>query len=161
MLKTIERFVTGIMEYIGMTLLVLMTMVTCYAVFTRYFLAFSPGWAEETALTCMVWFGFLAMAIGVSEDLHIGITILDMYMSEQTKHCMDIFKYVAIAAFSVILVSEGWTMTEIGMDNIMPGLGLPSGVLYAVIPLAGLAMIAYSLVAIIRLFETRKKGAAQ
>ena len=158
MIRKLEKFVTDIMEYIGMSLLVLMTVTICFSVFTRYFLDFTPGWSEELALTCMVWFGFLAMAIGVSEGLHIGITILDLYLPKRVIYYMDFFKYFAIFAFSIFMVTEGSKMTEVAMGNIMPGIGLPSAVLYAVIPIAGVAMIAYSFIGVMDLAKGVDQG---
>lgn len=158
MIRKLEKFVTNVMEYIGMSLLVLMTVTICFSVFTRYFLDFTPGWSEELALTCMVWFGFLAMAIGVCESLHIGITILDLYLPPRIIYYLEFFKYAAICAFSVFMVTEGSKMTEVAMGNVMPGIGLPSAVLYAVIPLAGLAMIAYSIIGIADLIKGVEKG---
>lgn len=158
MVRKIEKFVTDVMEYIGMSLLVLMTVTICFSVFTRYFLDFTPGWSEELALTCMVWFGFLAMAIGVCENLHIGITILDLYLPKRIIYYLEFFKYFAICAFSIFMVTEGAKMTEVAMGNVMPGIGLPSAVLYAVIPLAGMAMIAYSIIGIADLIQGIERG---
>lgn len=158
MIRKLEKFVTDVMEYIGMSLLVLMTVTICFSVFTRYFLDFTPGWSEELALTCMVWFGFLAMAIGVCEGLHIGITILDLYLSKRVIYYMEFFKYFAIFAFSVFMVTEGAKMTEVAMGNVMPGIGLPSAVLYAVIPIAGVAMIAYSFIGVMDLIKGVGQG---
>ena len=153
MLKKIEHFVTNIMEYLGMALLLLMTATVCLTVFTRYFLGFTPGWGEELALISMVWFGFLSMAIGVSENLHIGITILDHALSKKMMLYLDIFKYAAVGAFSLFMISEGLTMTEIGLGNLLPGIQLSSAFLYAVVPLSGVAILAYSIIHIIMLVK--------
>lgn len=157
MLKKLEHFVTNIMEYLGMALLLLMTATVCFTVFTRYFLGFTPGWGEELALISMVWFGFLSMAIGVSENLHIGITILDKNFSKKTMVYLDIFKYLAVGTFSLFMISEGLTMTEIGMGNLLPGIQVSSAVLYAVVPISGLAILAYSIIHIITLVKNRQE----
>lgn len=132
-------------EYIGMSLLVLMTLVVCYTVFTRYVLSFTPAWGEELALLSMVWFGFLSIALGVRDDGHIGVTILDPFFSKSVIKWLDVFKYVATIVFAAFMMVEGWRITKIGMLNNFPGMGISSGWLYGIVPISGFAIFIYSL----------------
>lgn len=156
MLTKIEKFVTDIMEYLGMFLLVLMTMSVCFTVFTRYFLGFTPGWGEELALICMVWFGFLSMAIGVSEDLHISITILDKFITDKMLFFLNSAKHLCVGGFGWFMFSEGSRMVEIGAGNILPGIQLSSAYLYLAVPISGVSIVAYSIINFIRMFQEEK-----
>ena len=104
MLKKIEEYVNKFIELFSMSLLVLMTVIVTITVFTRYFLHMTPGWSDESALLCMVWFGFLSMAIGTRDHLHIRITILDSFLSDRAKNRLDWASRLLILAFSVFMV---------------------------------------------------------
>ena len=143
--RKIEKSVSLFLEYVGMALLVLMVLVVCYTVFTRYFLSFTPSWGEESALLCMVWFGFLSMALGVRDGLHLSITILDPIIPARLMNLLGYFRYLCILAFACFMLTQGLKIMRTGMGNKFPGMQISSGWLYAVVPLAGLAMIVYSI----------------
>lgn len=144
MFRKIENMVSMFVEHIGMVLLVLMTLVVCFTVVTRYFFSYTPSWGEETALLCMVWFGFLSMSLGVRDDLHLSITILDKITPQFAKKPVELFKYVCTGGFGAFMAVQGWQMVKIGLMNKMPGLGLTSAWLYASVPISGIAMMFYS-----------------
>ena len=136
-------------ELIGMVLLVLMTLIVCYTVVTRYFFSYTPGWGESGALLCMVWFGFMSMALGVRDDQHLAITMLDHIVSEKTIRKLDYFKQISVCVFAVFMIQQGYALVEIGALNDLPGLDLPSSVLYASVPVSGVMMGAYALAHIV------------
>lgn len=150
----IERIVSHLAEWVAMCLLVLMTLVVCYAVFTRRFLEFTPSWAEEFALLSMVWFGFLSIAMGVREDGHIGVTILDSLLPKTVIYFLNYLKWLAVGGFAAFMFTEGLGMTKIGLRNKFPGLGITSGWLYVVVSIAGGAMVLHCFMKIVGLIHS-------
>lgn len=153
MFRKFEKSISWCVERLGMLLMVLMTLVVCFTVVTRYCFKFTPAWGEESALLFMVWFGFLAMALGVRDDLHLSITILDKVTPKFLKIPMDIIKYLCCGGFGVFMTYYGWDMVKIGMRNKFPGMRIPSAVLYLAVPVAGIAIIVYAIMRIIGLFD--------
>ncbi|AYO32277.1 TRAP transporter small permease [Biomaibacter acetigenes] len=139
-----------------MSLLVLMTLIVSWVVFSRYFLHKTPAWGEEGALLCMVWFGFLSMALGVRDDLHLRITILDQFLSDKTKNFLNWISRILIIGFAIFMITEGIKMSKVATGNYMPGIKLNSAFLYAAVPLAGIAMIYYIIQASIK--EIKRTG---
>ncbi|EHL70791.1 TRAP transporter small permease [Cloacibacillus evryensis] len=135
-----------VIEWAGMIALVTMTLIVNFTVVTRYFLSYTPGWSESGALLCMVWFGFLSMALGVRDRQHISITILDHLISKEALNKLDYFQETAIFLFGVFLIKEGFVLCEIGRLNNLPGLGLSSAFQYAAVPCGGFALCVYSAV---------------
>lgn len=144
MFKKIEAAVSIFVEHVGMVLLVLMVLVVCFAVVTRYFFSYTPSWSEETALLCMVWFGFLSMALGVRDDLHLSITILDRVTPKPAQKFLALFKYVCTAGFGIFMATQGMKMVKVGLMNRFPGLQITSAWLYSAVPVAGIAIVIYS-----------------
>lgn len=134
-----------LLEHGGMFFLVLMTVILNYTVVTRYFFSYTPGWGESGALLCMVWFGFLSLALGMRDDQHISITILDRFISEKTSRFLAFFKIFAVFFFGAFMLKEGYALTKIGLLNQLPGIYISSAFMYMVVPLSGFALCAYSL----------------
>ena len=57
--------------------LIVMTAITGWQVFGRYVLNDSPQWVERTALLLVLYFSFLAGAVGVREGSHLGIAFIN------------------------------------------------------------------------------------
>ncbi len=53
--RQLRQTVDFLVEYFSMSLLVLMTLIVSWVVFSRYALENTPAWGEEGALLCMVW----------------------------------------------------------------------------------------------------------
>lgn len=158
MFMNFERFeqaVSNCIEYAAMMLLVLMAVVVNYTVFTRYFLGFTPAWGEETALLCMVWFGFLSLALGVRDNLHLSITILDNVTPKSWMKVFLTLKYLCVLLFSVFMLKEGLRMSEIGAMNKLPGLQITSWWLYFSVPVSGAACFIYSLMKLYKIVIKR------
>ncbi len=78
-MKKVEKFFyffNKVMVFLAQVMLVVMSLITCSQVFTRKFFDYSIRWSEEVPLILMIWFGFIAMAIGVREHLHISIEMV-------------------------------------------------------------------------------------
>ena len=60
--------------------LIAMTAFTGWQVFGRYVLNDSPQWVERTALLLVLYFSFLAGAVGVREESHLGISFINESM---------------------------------------------------------------------------------
>lgn len=137
--------VSHIAEHVGMVLLCVMVLVVSYTCFTRYVLSFTPSWGEEVALLCMVWFGFMAIALGVRDDGHIGVTVFDRFYPPKLLWALNLFKYVAIGAFSLFMIYYGKKMADVGAWNKFPGIGITSYWLYIIVPASGVAILVYCL----------------
>lgn len=155
MFRKIERSVSIFVEHVGMILLVAMTCVVCFIVFTRYFLHYTPSWGEETALLCMIWFGFLSMALGVRDDLHLSITILDRILSRTALKVLNLIKYICTGGYGAFMVFQGLKLVGVGLMNRFPGLGLTSAWLYAAVPVAGAAIVVYSVEKFVLVFMNK------
>jgi TRAP-type C4-dicarboxylate transport system permease small subunit len=133
-----------------------MVLVVSYTCFTRYVLSFTPAWGEELALMCMVWFGFMAIALGVRDDGHIGVTLFDKFYPPPLLWLLNLFKYLAVMAFGYFMTVEGYRMALVGAWNKLPGLGLSSYYMYIIVTASGVAIIVYCLQKLVEHILNRK-----
>lgn len=118
-----------------------MVIISAVQVFCRYVLDFSIRWSEEVPLILMVWFGFISMAIGVKKRLHISIELFFSMMGPKVQKFMLKLTDFIIMVFGGIMVYYGFMLSKLTMTSTLPATKLPSGVLYAVICLAGIMIV--------------------
>jgi TRAP-type C4-dicarboxylate transport system permease small subunit len=83
--KTFKKYLDNVFNLalvLAMVLLVAMVIIVFMNVVLRY--GFNSGirWSEEVSLVIVIWFTFIAMALGVKENLHISITVLPKKTSQ-------------------------------------------------------------------------------
>lgn len=126
------------------TFLVLMVIIVFVNVFMRYVLNSGIQWVEEISLMLAVWFSFVAMAIGVRKGLHISIHLIPRRYPRLDR-VLDAIKNLVALGVAYVLVRYGYILVQFTMRSIMPSTRLPSGLLYMVVPVAGLLIIYESL----------------
>ena len=161
-MKKIEKFFyffNEVMVFLAKIMLVVMTLVTCSQVFTRKVFNYSIRWSEELPLILMIWFGFIAMAIGVREYLHISIEVIYKLFPKKMQKFVEKFAYLMVAAFGVFMVIWGWELTSKMMTSTLPATKMPRGYLYIVMPFSGALIAYYSLMDVIgvKRYEGKKK----
>ncbi|MGL5122788.1 MAG: TRAP transporter small permease [Fusobacteriaceae bacterium] len=145
-----------IMEYFGMFLLTMMLLIIGMQVISRYIFGFTPRWSEEVALILMVWFTFIGMSIGVKRGIHISIEYFLDRVPNNIKKMIIKFDDILMIIFGGILFVNGYKLSEMMMWSIMPSIGLPTTVIYAVTPISGALIIIYSLLRLVGIKEEKK-----
>lgn len=125
--------------------LVAMTLIVGWQVFGRYVLNSSPSWSEQAALTLMIWYVSLAAAAGVREGFHIRIVALENAMGPRAKRVMRAVNDLIVGACGLAMLIWGGELVVKTWSHTMPSLGLPRGLAYAGIPLAGLLIVVFSI----------------
>lgn len=130
--------------------LVAMTAIVGWQVFGRYVLNSSPSWSEQAALTLMIWYVSLAAAAGVREGFHIRIVALENALQPKPKRVMRICSDLVVAACGLAMAVWGGELVIRTWERTIPSLGLPRGLAYAGLPIAGALIVVFALE---RLFE--------
>ena len=161
-MKKIEKFFyffNEVMVFLAKIMLVAMTLITCSQVFTRKVFNYSIRWSEELPLILMIWFGFIAMAIGVREYLHISIEVVYKLFPKKMQKVIEKFAYLMVAAFGIFMVIWGWDLTSKMMTSTLPATKMPRGYLYIVMPFSGALIAYYSIMDVlgIKRYEGNKK----
>ncbi|MDY0289544.1 MAG: TRAP transporter small permease [Sphaerochaeta sp.] len=139
---------------LAMVLLVAMVVLVFLNVVLRY--GFSSGihWSEEISLVIVIWFTFIAMALGVKESLHINVDILPKKLPKVFFGVLDCIRDVLVVIIGAIMIYYGWKLTLNGARSTLPATNIPNSINYVVLPIAGVFIVLY---AIIHLYEDIKK----
>ncbi|WP_298836892.1 TRAP transporter small permease [Clostridium sp.] len=150
-IKKILNKIDSAIEYLCMTTLVIMVCIVFYQVFTRYILGFTPRWSEETCVILMIWLGFIATAIGVKKGTHLSISAVVNLFPKKAQKIIFYFDELAVMLFGIIIFIYGKQLSADTMSSTLPATQLPSGVLYAVLPVCGVMIIIYTIIRILDL----------
>ena len=130
-------------EWVCVALLIAMIVVTVYQVFMRSVVNNATSWSEEVALLLMIWFGYLGMALGVRERVHISIEFVFDRLPRRAQMVVEAIGRILVGVFSFAMVREGVHLTSISTVQRLPATRLPRSSLYIVLVPAGFLMLLY------------------
>ncbi|WP_339230498.1 TRAP transporter small permease [Oceanobacillus sp. FSL K6-2867] len=144
-LRLIKLILDRLLLVVSLVLLAVMIVIIIYQVFSRQILSSTPSWSEELSRVLFVWVSFLGIAYGFKEKLHIALGLVVNMMPSKVQDVFDYFAKVLVIFLGVIMMYYGWNFTTLMGNNIMPGTGLPSSMLYLSIPIAGFYVTLYGI----------------
>jgi TRAP-type C4-dicarboxylate transport system permease small subunit len=143
-LDTLSRGVSRIARWFANAGLIVMTAIIAWQVFARYVLNASPAWAEQAALLLMIWYVLFAAAAGVREGFHIRIAVFVDALPERLRRIATVTAYGIVASFGLAMAWWGSEITAATWQHEIPTLGLPRGVAYMPLPVAGVLIAGFS-----------------
>ncbi len=143
-----------VIEVISIVLLVLMVITTCYQVILRYLFNNPTSWSGELAIIFLIWFGYLGIALAVKERGHISIDLLYDKLKPIYRNILDIFFYICLIIFSVLMIYNGKLLCSVTITQKLPATGLSKAILYFTLIIAGILIILYSIQNILRIFQS-------
>jgi TRAP-type C4-dicarboxylate transport system permease small subunit len=131
----------------------LITVILCvqWQVIGRYVFNDTPTWAEGLAMLVILYVTALGVAVGVRDAGHIGLESLVVLLSPQWQHRVEILIHVLVGAFGVLMVKGGWLWTAAKWDEKKPMLGVPDGMDYLPLVIAGGLIVLFSIEHIVAL----------
>jgi len=149
-LKKAYAFIDALFEKFTLLSLVALVLVVTLQVITRYFFNFVFFWSEEITLLLLVWFGFMGIAIGFREYIHLGIDSFTNLFPKMFNKILDKIIIVSAFAFGMYLVVQGGQFTVMTLDSTLPATKLPASITYLTMPVTGIMICLY---AILHLFN--------
>lgn len=134
----------SVFEYLQLTFFALMVLIVTWQVFSRYVLGSTPRWSVESSTILMIWVGFMGIAIGFRERIHIALDILVRRLPQTAQKWVQKGIYLLTFLFGVYLLFYGWEFVQQTRLSTLPGTELPRSSLYLMLPVAGLMICIYT-----------------
>lgn len=116
----------------------IMVILTCWQVFTRYVLKHPSPWSEELVSYLFAWMSLLGASLVTGERGHMNIPILIEKLSPGGRKAFAVGGELTAGLFAaVILLYGGSQITSLAMGQMTSSLGIAIGVFYFVLPLSG------------------------
>ena len=144
-LKRINAAASAVLLHAGAAGLILMTAIIGWQVFGRFVLGSSPSWAEQAALLLMIWYVFFAAAAGVREGFHIRILALQSALPTKEGRFLRLVAHLVVGASGIAMLFWGSELVARTWTHVIPTLGLPRGVAYLSVPLAGVLIVLFTI----------------
>lgn len=110
----------------------------------RYVFNDTPTWTEALALQLVLFITALGVAVGVRDAGHIGLDSLVGLLPEGVRMKIEILIHLLVGLFGAIMVSSGWLWTRMKWSELDPMLGLPAGLDYLALVIAGVLIVLFS-----------------
>lgn len=134
-----------VVEYFAYVMILLMTLIICWQVFSRFVLGVTPAWILELSLLLFVWIGFLGIAIGIQDNSHIQITLFIKKLPPKLRKLVYYVQRILAMILSMFLTIEGWKFADSMKNSQIPGLQISSAWTYLILPISGILVIIYLL----------------
>ena len=138
-LGAIERAIAAINRvtlFLGMSALVVASLVLTYSVFSRYLFKSATDWQDEVAVFCIVGAVFLCGAWVQAQRGHVGIEAVSSILSQRVNRVrvvvVDVMTLVFCAFFSWkswTLFHEAWVDKMTTSSTFSPPLTIPYGLM--------------------------------
>ena len=150
-LTAVVRGVDGVNWVIGWlmaALMAVMTVLIAWQVFARYVMGNSLTFSEEVARFSTIWLTMLGAAYAYRYGALIAVELLPSLVRPRIATALRILVALASALFALVLLREGWAITQRVMPQTAPSTRVSMAWLYAAMP-AGAVMILLNAVAVI------------
>ncbi len=135
---------------VGLIVLILAVQVQ---VVGRYIFNDTPTWTEALALQLVLYITALGVAVGVRDAGHIGLDSMVALLPVSMRLKIEILIHVLVAIFGGVMAWAGWIWTRLKWAELDPMLGIPEGVDYLALVIAGVLIVLFSFEHVIALLR--------
>lgn len=144
-MNQIKKHIDKALVVVTSMLIVLITVLVLWQIFTRTVLNNPSTLTEETVRFAFVWLSMLTAAYVVGTHGHMSVTLLNDKLNPKRRKKLAIFVQTLFIIFSlVIMIYGGIKSVQITMAQSSPSMNLPMGYVFMSVPVAGVFMLLYS-----------------
>ena len=134
----IKRGMIFLLSWIAAILLVAMSFLVIYQVFTRYVLNSPSDFTEEIVRYLLIWTGFMGAAYGFCTRQHMALLLLHNKMTPEKRRLLLIFIDALIFAFALTILTVGGTKLAVSARKEFSALlGIYRSMVYSMAPVSG------------------------
>ena len=159
-MKSLRNILNMILNILAGGSFLIMTVLTCWQVFTRYILGNPSTWSEELVGYLFAWMSLFGACLVTGERGHMNIPIIvDMAAPGLKKMLLCLGEVIAFLFSMVILVYGGMQITSLAMGQMTSSLGVAVGVFYVVMPICGVVNMIYTILNIVEILGKKEEAA--
>ncbi|GAA1190569.1 TRAP transporter small permease [Prauserella alba] len=141
-LDRVRRLLGGVLAAFAGALLVVMTLLVLYQVFTRYVLGTPAAFTEELVRYALIWTSMISAAYAFLHRKHMSLLFLRDKFAPPMQRALIVGTDVLVLVFAVVVLVIGGTMLALSAaTNYSALLGISRGLVYTIGPIAGAAIV--------------------
>lgn len=160
-MRVIKQILDKSLELLVMVVVAVLVLDVLWQVFTRFILKDPSSWTEELATFLLIWVALLGAAVALGRGAHLGIDYFVMKLPEKTRIKTEIFVFLSVAAFSLLVMVVGGfdlVRTTLALEQTSPALGLNMGYVYLAVPISGCFLVLYSVIGLSERCAAAQRG---
>lgn len=139
-IRKLDRIINGILQYVTIIMLTVMSIVVFAQVVFRLIHASIP-WSEELSKYLLIWCTFLGSALCIRKGALVGLELVFAVIPNSGKRILTILIHMMSIAFLLLLVIVGYQTAAMVWSQTTPVLKLPMGLMYAAVPTGAVFML--------------------
>lgn len=148
----LRKYLNRVLNVLAGVSFIVMVILTCWQVVTRYILKDPSSWSEELVGYLFGWMSLFGASLVVGERGHMNIPVLVERFGMAGRKCFAIFGEIVGLLFSaVILTAGGFQIANLAMGQTTSSLGVAIGTFYWVMPICGILNVIYNVLNIIEI----------
>lgn len=138
-LSLVRRGLVGLLRWVVIALVALMTLDVLWGVFSRFVLGSQAPYTDEAARVLLVWISFLGGALAFEAKAHLGVDFLVTKLDPSArKLCAALVQLLTLTLALTVFVWGGWRMAEAQMGAALATMPfLSRGMVYMAVPVGG------------------------
>lgn len=147
-MNALYTLLNRLIEILLVAIFSLLVLDVLWQVFGRYVLGRSFSFTEEFARFALIWLTILGAAYlnGKQQHLAMDYWLNKLSPAGRAARRRIIESLMALFAFFVMVIGGGnLVYTTLKLGQVSPAIGVPLGVVYAIVPVSGLLIIFFSL----------------
>ena len=153
-LYKIKRILEKLCAYSSGMLIIIISILALWQVFSRYVLNSPSTNTEESLRYLMIWMGFLGAAYCFGQDNHLSLTLLENKLHETKKKSMKIMQNIVVnITIFLVLVCGGYIFVTSSVDQTSSTLGWSMSIIYLIMPLSGILILILNLINLVGLVK--------
>ncbi|WP_174727484.1 TRAP transporter small permease [Mesobacillus harenae] len=143
--KKVKSVFDQIIDNFAALMIGVMAIIVAGTVLSRYVFDYTPRWSAEVSLLLLIWVGFIGIAVGFREKLHIGVGLFVGMMPKSLQTVCDYIAKILVIVVAIAFINYGYRFTVLMGTSTMAGTGWPQSILYGAIPVSGVLMLIYGI----------------
>lgn len=141
-LTKVKKGLDFLLSRIAAILLIAMTALVLYQVFTRYILNSPSDFTEEIVRYLLIWTGFIGAAYGFITRQHMALTFFRDKLDGKKKKIVVTAIDLLVLVFAVYVMIIGGVKLALSAEKVYSALlGIPRSLVYAMAPISGVFIV--------------------
>ena len=158
MLSSIHKSLDGLLQWLLISLMVVLTAVVMVAVFYRRF-GESLIWYDEVASVLMAWITYYGAALAALRRRHIGFDGLLLRIPLEARLVATVIAEISVVGFFLVLAWAGLRVLQvIGDENLISLPWVPVTVTQSVIPISAALFVICELLSLPAYWRSVREG---
>jgi TRAP-type C4-dicarboxylate transport system permease small subunit len=153
-----KKIVDRVTAFLTCSLMIVMVLIACWQVFTRFVLGAPSTVSEEFLRYSLIWLTMVGSAYAYGKKKHLAVVFVARKIPEKFQIYVNLLVEAIVLAFVLVILLFGGTKAyQNAIGQISSSLAIPMEYLYLSLIIAGVLFLFYSIINFFEHFRKHRK----